>query len=81
MKAWLTKGSWKTTSTGLLAIAGGIVRLVFAIKAGSLTEEAVMTVLTTIITGVGLLAARDNNVSSEDVGADAKTKAVKEFTQ
>lgn len=66
---WLTKGSWKTTSAGLLAIIGGIVRLAFAIKHGAITEEAVMTTATTIVTGIGLLVARDNNVSSEQVGA------------
>lgn len=76
---WLTKGSWKTTSTGLLAIAGAIVRLAFAIKAGAITEESIMTSVTAIITGVGLLAARDNDKSSEQVGADAQTKAVNDF--
>lgn len=81
MIAWLTRGSWKTTSTGLLAIIGGIVRLIFAVKAGNLSEEAVMTILTTIITGVGLLAARDNGVSSEQVGADPASKAIKEFAK
>lgn len=77
---WLTKGSWKTTSTGLLAILGGIVRLVFVVKSGNVSEEAVMTILTTIVTGVGLLAARDNDKSSEDVKASPADKAVKDFT-
>lgn len=69
MKAWFTQGSWKTTSAGLLAIAGGLVRMAFAIKSGNVTEEAVMTTITTIVTGIGLLVARDNNVTSEQAGA------------
>ena len=31
--------------------------------------------------GLGLLFARDNNVSSEDVGADEATKIIKKFSQ
>lgn len=81
MIAWLTKGSWKTTSAGLLAILGGLVRLAFALKAGALTEEAVMTTLTTIVTGLGLLVARDNDKSSESVGADEGTKIAKQFAK
>lgn len=60
--------SWKTTSAGLLAIVGGAVRLYFAIKSGNITEEALMTSATAIVSGIGLLCARDNNVTSEQVG-------------
>lgn len=73
--SWLTAKSWKTTSAGLLAIVGGIVRLVFACKSGAITEEAVMTTFTTLITGVGLLLARDNDKSSEDIGVTPEDKA------
>ncbi len=61
--------SWKTTSAGILAIVGGIVRFYFAIKSGNITEEAVMTTATAIVSGIGLLFARDNNVTSEEAGA------------
>lgn len=71
MIQWLTTGSWKTTSAGLLAILGGLVRAAFALKAGNLTEEAVMTAFTAIVTGLGLLVARDNDKSSEQVGANS----------
>lgn len=69
MLTLLTQGSWKTTSTGLVTILGGIVRLCFAVKAGNVTEEAVMTTLIAIVTGLGLIYARDNNVTSEQVNA------------
>ena len=71
--------SWKTTSAGILSVAGGVARVCFALKNGQLTEEAVTTSLTGILAGIGLLFARDNNVSSVDLGlqnvekkADAK---------
>lgn len=80
MKSWFTQGSWKTTSAGLLAIAGGIVRLAFAIKSGNVSEEAVMTTITTIVTGIGLLVARDNNVTSEQVNAGKHEPTVTKST-
>jgi uncharacterized membrane protein YbjE (DUF340 family) len=61
--------SWKTTSAGILAIVGGLVRGYFAYKSGQLTEEAITTTLTAILSGIGLLFARDNNVTSEQAGA------------
>lgn len=61
--------SWKTTSAGILAIVGGIVRFYFAVKAGQFTEEAITTSLTAVLSGIGLLFARDNNVTSEQAGA------------
>lgn len=51
---------WKTTSIGIVSIVGGLTRLIFAIKSGQFTEEAIMTTLTTILTGVGMLFAADN---------------------
>ena len=60
--------SWKTTTAGILAVVGGIVRFYFAAKAGQVTEEAITTSLTAILSGIGLIVARDNDKSSEDVG-------------
>lgn len=74
----MTATSWKTTSAGVLAIVGGLTRLVFAIKAGNITEEAIITAATAILTGVGLMFARDNNVTSEDVQRAKDAKATKE---
>lgn len=65
----MLQGSWKTTSLGILAIVGGLTRLYFAYKVGGFTEEAIMTAATGVLSGVGLLFARDNDKSSEDVGA------------
>jgi predicted membrane-bound spermidine synthase len=59
--------SWKTTSTGILAIAGAIVTLWF--KRHELNEAVIMAAITAIVSGVGLISARDNGVSSEDAGA------------
>ena len=64
--------SWKTSSAGILAIIGGAVRLYFAIKSGQFTEEAVTTSATAILTGLGLLFARDNDVTSEQANAGKK---------
>lgn len=79
MWKWLTRGSWKTTSTGLLSIIGGLVRLGFAIAEGKVTEEAIMTTAITVLTGLGLLAARDNNRSSEEIGVTPADKVTREF--
>jgi hypothetical protein len=59
--------NWKTTSAGIIMIAGGIVRLAFAIKAGNFTEEAIMTSVTAITGGIGLLLAKDNDVTGGKV--------------
>lgn len=67
-----TQGSWKTTSAGIMLIIGGLVRLAFAIKAGTLTEESVMSVATGIVGGIGLMVARDNDKTSEQVRAAKK---------
>jgi hypothetical protein len=57
------KKSWRTTLAGLVGIAGAIATIVwpeYAAKIGAIS---------TAIVGSGLLAARDNKVSSEDAGA------------
>ena len=59
--------SWKTTSTGIVMIAGGITRLLFAIKSGNFSEEAIMTTITAVLTGIGLIFAKDNNVTGGSV--------------
>ena len=60
------KGSWKTTSMGVLAIAGSLVHLFF--NRESITEAMVMETVTAILVGIGLMFSRDNNKSSEEVG-------------
>jgi hypothetical protein len=72
MKSILT--NWKTTSLGILAILGGIVRFIFALKSGEFTEESVMTTLTTIFGGIGLILAKDSNVTGGTVKQDGGPK-------
>lgn len=67
MQTWLATHSWKTTSIGLTSIIGGIVRIAFMVKAGTVTEEGIMTTIASVLTGVGFLLARDNDKTSEDV--------------
>ena len=61
------KKSWKTTSAGLLMIVGGATRLMFAIKSGNFTEEAIMSSSTLIVGGIGLVFAKDSNVTGGNV--------------
>lgn len=63
--------SWKTTSAGALAIIGAITTLWF--HRGALSPELVMGAATAILSGLGLVLARDNDKSSEDVGAKSQT--------
>lgn len=58
------KKSWKTTSAGILAIVGAIVRYYFHYKSGQpMTEEVVMTTITSISVGVGLIVSKDYNIT------------------
>lgn len=59
--------SWKTTSAGVLMIVGAIVGLVFAFKNNAINEGTVMGAATAIVGGVGLLVAKDNNVTGGSV--------------
>ncbi len=61
--------SWRTTTTGILAIVIAIAGAVKAELDGDVTTTADWgAVAAAIIAGVGLIAARDNRVSSQDVG-------------
>ena len=61
--------SWRTTTTGILAIVVAIAGAVKAELDGDVTTTADWgAVAASIIAGVGLIAARDNRVSSQDVG-------------
>lgn len=50
-------------------ICGALTHLAFAIKNKTVSEGEVMGVCTAVVGGVGLIVARDNDKSSEDVGA------------
>ena len=55
--------NWKTTSTGITMIVGGIVGIYFAAKSGNLNEGTVTGSITAILGGIGLIFAKDNNVT------------------
>jgi hypothetical protein len=59
--------SWKTTSAGVLMIVGGITAIIFQIK--NITQELVISSVTSILGGLGLLFAKDSNVTGVGQGA------------
>ena len=58
--------NWRTTSLGLVAIAGAVVSLVFAIKKGNADQATWMLQITQIFNGVGLMLAGDGAASQKD---------------
>jgi phosphotransferase system glucose/maltose/N-acetylglucosamine-specific IIC component len=63
--------SWKTTSAGIVAIVGAITGLYFAFKSGTLNQSVITTAISAILVGIGLIFAKDSNVTG--AGDDAKT--------
>ena len=63
----MKKRSWKTTSTGLTLIGGALITAWF--KRHEITEALAITLFAAIVSGIGQLCARDDDKSSEDVGA------------
>ena len=61
------KGSWKTTLTGVLTIVAAVAGAGLMALKGQF-EAAIATAATGITAGIGLISARDNDKSSEDVG-------------
>ena len=55
--------SWKTTITGIVVLGGILISYIWPEHSG------IVTTLTAAATGLGLLSARDNNVTSEQAGA------------
>ena len=63
----MTSTSWKTTSAGILAIVGAVTGLVFAIVNKNLTPEVITTCIGSILAGIGLILAKDSNVTGGNV--------------
>jgi peptidoglycan/LPS O-acetylase OafA/YrhL len=64
------KGSWKTSAAGIAAIVVAIASCVQAAFDGDpATTPNYEVAIAAIITGLGLIFARDNGVSSESAGA------------
>lgn len=65
--------SWRTTTAGILAIVGSICAAVSAELDGNPDTSANWAaVIPAAIAGIGLVFARDNDKTSEDVGAGKK---------
>ena len=65
--------SWKTTMTGVLTIVIALGSAALAwLKGGSFPDLA--PVIAAVTAGVGLILARDNDKTSEDVGAGTTGK-------
>jgi hydrogenase/urease accessory protein HupE len=63
-------GSWKTSAAGIAAIVVAIASCVQAAFDGDpATVPSYEVAIAAVITGLGLLFARDNAVSSESAGA------------
>jgi uncharacterized membrane protein YhiD involved in acid resistance len=62
--------SWRTTTTGVLAIIAAVVSAVQMIVDGNpATNPDWSAVAAAVIAGVGLITARDNKVTSEQASA------------
>lgn len=59
--------SWRTTSAGIIAIVTGLVGLYFAFKAGPVDQATLIASITGIVGGIGLLLAKDSNVTGGSV--------------
>lgn len=55
--------NWKTTSAGILMIAGSIIHLVFQLKAHTANENTWTIAVTGVVGGAGLLLAGDASAS------------------
>lgn len=62
------KGSWKTTTAGILGIVAGAITLV-AIPVLNGQSPHIAEFIAILAPATGLLFSRDNDKSSEDVGA------------
>lgn len=66
----MKKSSWKTTAGGVAAILAAISGAITALTDGnSATNPDWSTVIAAVTAGLGLLFARDHNISSEEAGA------------
>ncbi len=64
------KGSWKTSMAGIVAIVTAVLNAINLLMDGHPTTNPDWTAtISAVMAGLGLLFARDNNVSSEAAGA------------
>jgi len=55
--------NWKTTTAGVMAIATSVIALYYAWQNKAVTAEVVLAAIAGVMTGIGLLTAKDNNVT------------------
>ena len=68
------KGSYRTTLAGIAAILTAIGGAITALTDNDpATNPDWTAVIASLVAGAGLLAARDNKVTSEDAGAKPKS--------
>ena len=65
----LKQASWKTSASGIGMICGGIAAICTALAGEKIDTALILTGLTGISGGIGLLCARDNDKTSEETGA------------
>lgn len=67
----MNRYSWKTTLAGILAIVGTLSGVILKLLNGEppLNEGDIALVLAALAAGSGLLASRDNDKTSKEVGA------------
>lgn len=59
--------NWKTTSTGITMIVAAIVGFYFAYVNKQLNEASITASVTSLLAGLGLVFAKDNNVTGGTV--------------
>lgn len=69
------KSSYKTTTAGIASILAGLALLVICSWKQNLTAENMTLAMGALTGGIGLIFARDNDVSSEEAGATPAQKA------
>lgn len=61
--------SWKTTTTGVLMILGALLTIANSLLQTGQLPDGMPLLIATIMGGVGLIKARDDDKTSEEVGA------------
>jgi hypothetical protein len=55
--------NWKTTLAGVGTLAGAIATVATTLSKGTLDQQTLTTLFSTVLAGIGLIAAKDSNVT------------------